>query len=68
MITPESPRSTSEPRWTADRDPCGIRDPKTGHPCGRSAQHGFDDDYGHVCRCQAERFLQAHAPCAKASA
>lgn len=26
----------------------------SGHPCGRALGH--DDEFGHVCRCEAERF------------
>lgn len=34
-----------------------------GHPCARTAGHPFDDAHGHICRCEAEHFLQNHAPC-----
>lgn len=36
---------------------------KSGHPCGRIAGHDFADRFGHVCRCEAERFLESHTTC-----
>lgn len=38
----------------------GGNDPTTGHPCGRTPDHAFDDRFGHVCTCHAERFLERH--------
>lgn len=37
---------------------------RTGHPCARTTTHSPDDAYGHICRCEAENYLETHAiPC-----
>lgn len=56
-------------RWKemSDRDiSCfvahGGRSRRSLHPCERPFGHP-DDRMGHVCRCDAEKFLEEHAPC-----
>lgn len=41
---------------------------QSGHPCARAVQHDRDDAHGHVCRCEAEHYLETHPHRPKAAA
>lgn len=56
-----TPHYTAATEWTCGQLYGSLS--LSGHPCSRLHTHAFDDEFGHVCRCEADAFLETHTEC-----